>query len=86
MDHLVIGPAGVFAVRATNCTDQDVIVDGDSLVVDGEIRGDVECSRADATSVAGCSPGDRRNRAGSSLLVVVDAARLGAATGEQVGS
>lgn len=77
VDHLVIGPAGVFAVRATNCTDQDVIVDGDSLVVDGEIRGDVECSRADATSVAGllaeATGGTVRVLP---LLVVVDAARL----------
>ncbi|CAN5630263.1 hypothetical protein BH10ACT7_BH10ACT7_16580 [soil metagenome] len=77
LDHLVIGPAGVFAVRAINCTDQEVLVEGDLLVVAGEARNDIPCSIADAASV-----GDLLSDAAGvpvpvqALLVVVDAARL----------
>lgn len=77
LDHLVIGPAGVFAVRAENCTDQDVVIDGDSLVVAGQSRTDIPCALADAAAAAALLA----EAAGvpvrvRPLLVVVNAARL----------
>lgn len=40
LDHLLIGPVGVFAVRAAHHGDRDVVLD-DDLVVGGEATGDV---------------------------------------------
>jgi hypothetical protein len=38
LDHLVIGPAGVFTVHTANYSEQDVVVNGSVLLVDGEPR------------------------------------------------
>jgi Nuclease-related domain len=52
LDHLVIGPAGVFTVRTANCNGMDVVVDGDEMVVVGESRYDILLARAEAGEVA----------------------------------
>lgn len=36
LDHLVIGPTGVFAIAPVNCRDRDVVIDGATLVVMGQ--------------------------------------------------
>lgn len=52
LDHLVIGPAGVFAVRTATCSGQDVTVDGDSFLVGGVSHDDIRAARADAAEAA----------------------------------
>ena len=52
LDHLVIGPAGVFAVRTANCSGEDVTVEGGTLVVAGERRNDIAECRSQAGTVA----------------------------------
>lgn len=42
LDHLAIGPAGVFTVHTANYSDQEVVVDGNALIVDGEVCDDVD--------------------------------------------
>jgi len=77
VDHLLIGRAGVFTVRAANYGRNDVVVDGDTLTVGGEPHDDIPCARAEAAEVS------RRlsDAAGETvtvrpLLVVVDPRRL----------
>ncbi|MEP6481230.1 MAG: nuclease-related domain-containing protein [Rhodoglobus sp.] len=50
LDHLLIGPAGVFAVHVTNFTDRDVTVVGDQLLVGGEVHHDIDCAHAQAAA------------------------------------
>jgi hypothetical protein len=77
LDHLVIGPAGVYAVHVTNYTDRDVVIAGDQLLVGGESHDDIRGakSQADASaallSAASGSPVRVRP-----LLVVVDPRKL----------
>jgi len=77
LDHLVIGPAGVYAVHVTNYTDKDVIIAADQLLVGGEAHDDINLakSQADASaellSAASGSPVRVRP-----LLVVVNPRRL----------
>lgn len=52
LEHLVIGPAGVCAVRAVNATDADVVVDGDQFIVGGDPRSDIPESIEDASTTA----------------------------------
>ena len=77
LDHLVIGPAGVWAVRAVNATDLEVVVDGDSLDVGGERGSDIPGSIADAdlaaTLLSAAVESPVRVRP---LLVVVDPTRF----------
>ena len=51
LDHLVIGPAGVFAVQAANHGEVDVVVDGDTLAVAGTLHDDFERASANANQV-----------------------------------
>lgn len=52
LDHLVIGPAGVFTVRTANCAGLDVVVDGDAMIVVGVARDDIPLARAEAEQVS----------------------------------
>ncbi|MGL4339084.1 MAG: nuclease-related domain-containing protein [Rhodoglobus sp.] len=52
LDHLVIGPTGVFTVHTANCSGTDVTIDDDSLVVLGERRDDILNARAEAEETA----------------------------------
>lgn len=51
LDHLLIGPAGVFAVSAANCGGDEVIIDGETLVVAGQRGGDIGMADAQAREV-----------------------------------
>lgn len=77
LDHLVIGPAGVFAVIAANYRDRDVVVDDGTLLVTGEPRDDIAAASEQADAAASLlsdAAGDRvRVRA---LLVVVEPRKL----------
>ncbi|MFZ2965101.1 MAG: nuclease-related domain-containing protein, partial [Rhodoglobus sp.] len=77
LDHLAIGPAGVFAVRTVHCDGLDAALDSAGLTVGGEPSDDVARARADAEEVAdrlGDASGERiRVRP---LLVLVDARRF----------
>ena len=77
LDHLVIGPAGVFAIHVTNALDRDVVVDGDALFISGEPQGDI----LDAKHGAEAAAQALSDAAGSQirvrpLLVVVEPRRL----------
>ena len=77
LDHLVIGPAGVFTVRTANCDGMDVVVHDDELVVVGEIRHDIPLARMEADEVARIlSAAAGRPIAVQPLLVVVGPRRL----------
>lgn len=52
LDHLAIGPAGVFVVRTVTCSAEDVVVDGDSFVVGGVGHDDIREARGDAAEAA----------------------------------
>ena len=77
LDHLVIGPAGVFTVRTANCDGMDVIVDDDELVVVGEIQHDIPLARMEADEVARIlSAAAGRSIIVQPLVVVVGPRRL----------
>ncbi|MCU1579722.1 MAG: hypothetical protein JWP19_1926 [Rhodoglobus sp.] len=52
LDHLVIGPAGVYAVHVANYTDRDVIVAGDHLLLGGEPHDDIVAAQREAEAAA----------------------------------
>ena len=52
LDHLVIGPAGVYAVHVANYTDRDVVIDGDRLLLGGDERHDIAVAQAEAEAAA----------------------------------
>jgi len=52
LDHLLIGRAGVFSIRTADFGRADVVVDGDSLLVDGEASDDIASARVEADEVA----------------------------------
>lgn len=60
IDHLVIGPGGVFAIRALHCAADDVVVEGDALTVGGVARDDLlelaESARAAGSVLSASSP------------------------------
>lgn len=77
LDHLVIGPAGVFAAHTTNCSGQDVTIDGDTLLVAGAARTDIRIARADATEVSSIlAAAADEPVAVQPLLILVDPRRL----------
>jgi hypothetical protein len=41
IDHVAIGPGGVFAIRAVHCAGADVVVEGDALTIGGVARDDL---------------------------------------------
>jgi hypothetical protein len=77
VDHLLIGPAGVFTVRTANYGRLDVTVDGSAIIVGGERHHDVAEAEAEAGEVsrllteASGAPVLVRP-----LLVIVDALRI----------
>lgn len=77
LDHLVIGPAGVFAVRTVHCDGLPAVLETAGLTVGGEAADDLHRARADAeqvTGILGDASGERiRVRP---LLVLVDARRF----------
>ena len=77
LDHLVIGPAGVFAVVAANYSDRDVVVDGVTLLVTGEPMDDIARASqyADAAASLLSQAAGERIRV-RPLLVVVDPRKL----------
>ncbi len=52
LEHLLMGPAGLFAIRTANCRDLDVVIDGDILLAAGKPQDDIEVcvDQADAAS------------------------------------
>jgi hypothetical protein len=77
LDHLVIGPAGAFTVRAASFGRVDVVVDGTAIVAAGETRTDIEQSideAAEAASILSAAAGEPVHV--TPLLVVVDPKRL----------
>jgi hypothetical protein len=51
IDHIAIGPGGVFAVRAVHCAGADVVVEGAALTIGGVARDDlVELAESSATA------------------------------------
>jgi len=77
IDHLVIGPAGVFTIHVVNCRDRDVVVNGMNFVVSRVEHDDLRCAAAEADAAAqaleAASGAPVRVRP---LLVVVDPRRL----------
>ncbi|CAN5260130.1 hypothetical protein BH11ACT4_BH11ACT4_13660 [soil metagenome] len=77
LDHLVIGPAGVYAVHVSNFTDKDVVIAGDQLLVAGDSHDDITRAKGEADAAAellsAASGSPVRVRP---LLVVVDPRRL----------
>ncbi|MBG6053914.1 hypothetical protein IWX81_000304 [Salinibacterium sp. CAN_S4] len=77
LDHLLIGPAGVFTVRTANVDGMDVVVDDDALVVVGETRHDILLARMEAVEVSQIlSAAAGRSISVQPLLVVVGSKRL----------
>jgi hypothetical protein len=76
IDHLAIGPGGVFVLRAVHCAGADVVVEGDALTIGGAARDDL-LELAEATDVASrvLAPA-LDGTAVASVFVVVDAARI----------
>lgn len=52
VDHLLIGRAGAFTVRAASFGRNDVTVDGSTITVGGERRDDIALAGAEATEVS----------------------------------
>jgi len=77
LDHLVIGPAGVYAVHVSNFTDKDVVIVSDLLLVGGEAHDHIRAAKARAAAAAellsAASGSPVRVRP---ILVVVDPRRL----------
>ncbi len=71
LDHLAIGPAGVFAVRAVQCEGADVTVGTGRLTVGSELRDDLAFAQAHAVEASGIL-----GVAVQPLLVLVGARRL----------
>ncbi len=77
LEHLLIGPAGVFTVHTANCDGVDVVIDDDALLVVGEARGDIPIARAVAREVAEIlSVAAGREITVKPLLVIVNPRRL----------
>ena len=51
IDHLAIGPGGVYAIRAAHCSGADVVVEGAALTIGGVARDDL-IELAEAAGVA----------------------------------
>jgi Nuclease-related domain len=77
LDHLSIGPAGIFAVVAANFRDEDVVIDGENLLVSNESRDDIArtASQADAAAAHLTQAAGKPIRV-QPLLVVVDPRRI----------
>jgi hypothetical protein len=52
IDHLVIGPPGVFTLWTKNFPGQEIIVDGESLLVGGHPTSDIADARSQASSAS----------------------------------
>lgn len=77
VDHLLIGRAGVFTVRAVNYGRSDVIVDGSTIAVGREQRDDLEKAVAEADEVSRLlSDAAGRPVRVQPILVVVEPLRL----------
>ena len=77
VDHLLIGRAGVFTVRAANYGRNDVSVDGSVITVGNEPRHDVAYAAAEAAEVSRLlSSAARKPVSVRPLLVIVDPQRL----------
>ena len=77
LDHLAIGPAGVFAVIAANYSERDVVVDGATLLVSGEPMDDITVASQQADAAASLlskAAGERVQV--TPLLVIVDPRKL----------
>jgi hypothetical protein len=76
LDHLAIGPGGVYAIRAAHCSGADVVVEGDALTVGGVARDHLlqlgDAAAGAARVLAAALDGVPVN----SVFVAVDAARI----------
>ena len=52
LDHLAIGPAGVFAIVTANFSDNDVVIGPTNLIVAGEQHDDIQRARKQALDAA----------------------------------
>jgi len=52
LDHLLIGRPGVYSVRTANYGREDIVIDGDTLLVAGAPRDDIRCARLQGEQVA----------------------------------
>lgn len=77
LEHLVMGPAGTFAVRTANYRDLDVVIDGDILLASGKAHDDIEiCVEQAEAASRELSVAAGYQVAVQSLLVVVAPRRL----------
>lgn len=82
LDHIAIGPGGVFAIGAVHCSGAEVVIDGSALTVGGVARNDlVELAAAAASAqrlLAAASAGSDpvADAAVEPLFVAVDAGRI----------
>ncbi len=77
VDHLLIGRAGVFTVRAANHGRSDVVVDGANLLVAGESRDDIPRAATEAAEVSRLlSAAAGKAIRVRPMLVIVDPQRL----------
>jgi len=75
LDHLVLGPAGTFAVHAANHRGADVVVDGDLLLAGGEPHDDIELAVEAADAAAHALTAASGSAVAVQALVVVVAPR-----------
>lgn len=77
VEHLLIGRAGIFTVRAANYGRSEVVVDGAKLVVAGESHHDIAAAAVEAAEVSRVlSKAAQRPLLAQPLLVVVAPQRL----------
>jgi Nuclease-related domain len=77
LDHLSIGPAGIFAVVAANFRDEDVVIDGANLLVTNAPRDDIARTIDQADAVAAHLTRAAGRPVGvQPLLVIVDPRKL----------
>lgn len=76
IDHVAIGPGGVFAIRAVHAGGDEVVVDGEVLTVDGIVRDDLPELAAAADVAARVLAPALGEVTVTPVFVVVDAGRL----------
>jgi hypothetical protein len=77
VDHVLIGPGGVFTVNAKQYPDSDVHVGGDAVIVDGVRSDDVRDSRHEAVRAARLLGAQARRPVRVTAVLAVVGARRG---------
>ena len=77
LEHLVMGPSGIFAVRTANHGDVEVVIDGDIVLAGGEPHDDIEvCVRQAVAAAQALTTAAGETVLVQPLLVVVSPRRL----------